>query len=154
MPAELSTSPRRPKSAVPDAVLAAAIDLARAAAAADVLPRDVGRHLWVTSMGDRLVSHAFECLRPGYHGWAWSVTLSRAPRAKQATVSEVNLLPQEQALLPPQWVPWSQRIQPGDLAPGDILPQDDHDVLLEPGYCQTGDADADRLAIWELGLGR
>ncbi len=154
VPAELSTPTRRVKAAVPDATLAAAIDAARAAAQEDVNPQDVGRHLWVTSLGDRLVSHDFECLRPGYRGWVWSVTLSRAPRAKQPTVSEVNLLPRDQALMPPPWLPWSQRIAPGDLAPGDILPRDEHDVLLEPGYCQTGQDEADQLAQWELGLGR
>ena len=54
----------------------------------------------------------------------------------------------------PTWLPWSDRIAPGDLGPGDLLPIIVEDPRLEPGYEATDDEDADQLAFWELGLGR
>jgi len=75
-------------------------------------------------------------------------------------VCEVVLLPGTDALLPPAWVPWSQRLAPGDVGVGDELPYRDDDPLLEPGYTAARDGDdeddeeRDRVALWELGLGR
>ena len=63
------------------------------------------------------------------------------------------LLPGADALLAPAWVPWSERLKPGDLGVGDLLPTRADDVRLQPGYASTGE-DADELALWELGLGR
>ena len=48
---------------------------------------------------------------------------------------------------------WSERLRPGDVGPGDVLPFQEDDDRLEPGYTATGDDDADRLAF-EWGLGR
>ena len=38
------------------------------------------------------------------------------------TVSEVVLLPGPDALVAPAWVPWHERVRPGDLGVGDLLP--------------------------------
>jgi hypothetical protein len=142
-----------------DAVAAAAVDLARGAAqdAARTSPggaASVGEHLGVSADGDRVVTHRFSSTASGYRGWVWSVVLARAPRAKVATVSEVVLLPADDAVLAPAWLPWSERVRPGDVGPTDVLPRIEDDPRLEPGYAQTGDEDADRVALWELGLGR
>jgi len=139
----------------PDTVLAEAVDIARQAAeeVAD-RHRDVGDHLEVLAEGERLVSHLFDCLAPGYHGWRWSVTLARAPRSRVATVCEAVLLPGPEAMLAPEWVPWRERLLPGDLGPGDLLPAPPDDERLQPGYAETGEEEADRFAVWELGLGR
>jgi hypothetical protein len=51
-------------------------------------------------------------------------------------------------------VPWSDRLAPGDLGATDALPYRADDPYLEPGYALTGEEDEDRLAVWELGLGR
>lgn len=138
-----------------DAVLDGAVDLARAAAE-DVAehPSDVGEHLGVVVEGERLVSHLFACAALGYRGWRWTVTLARVPRGRVATVCEVELLPGDDAILAKEWLPWSERLQPGDLGPGDVLPIIADDDRLEQGYEATGDEDADQLAIYELGLGR
>src|SRR4051812_20960933 len=50
---------RATRQGEPDAALAAAVDLARAAAEEDAEPGTVGEHLGVTAEGDRLVTHAF-----------------------------------------------------------------------------------------------
>ncbi|WP_141698634.1 DUF3027 domain-containing protein, partial [Streptomyces lushanensis] len=44
------------------------------------------------------------------------------------------LLPGPDALLAPEWVPWSERLRPGDMGPGDLLPTEAEDLRLEPGY--------------------
>ena len=70
----------------------------------------------------------------GYRGWRWAVTVARASRAKIVTLDEAVLLPGPDALLAPEWVPWSERLRPGDMGPGDLLPTDAEDLRLEPGY--------------------
>jgi Protein of unknown function (DUF3027) len=138
----------------PDAVAAAAVDLARAAAVEDAEPGTVGEHLGVTAEGERLVTQSFASLAKGYRGWRWAVTLARAPRSKVVTVCEVVLLPGPDAILAPPWVPWQDRIAPGDLGPADVLPYRPDDAHLAPGYTVTDEADEDRELLWELGLGR
>ncbi|SDQ65295.1 DUF3027 domain-containing protein [Quadrisphaera sp. DSM 44207] len=146
-----ATRARRP---VLDAVCAAAVDLALAAAQEVAGPGQVGDHLGATADGDRVVTHRFACTAPGYRGWVWSVVVARAPRARAATVSETALLPADDAVLAPAWLPWSERLRPGDVGPTDVLPRIEDDPRLEPGYSATGDEDVDAVALWELGLGR
>lgn len=138
-----------------DAVLSGAIDLARDAAveiAGDAA--HVGAHVAATSDGDRLVTHLFACSITGYRGWVWAVTLARGPRARIPTVCEAHLIPADDALLAPAWVPWAERVRPGDLEPGMTMPKVMDDPRLMPGYEAVGDEVSDELAIWELGLGR
>ncbi|WP_062521580.1 DUF3027 domain-containing protein [Demequina silvatica] len=138
-----------------DAVLVEAVDLARDAAV-ETAGDDfmVGDHLSTVVNEDRLVTHLFACTMPGYRGWVWSVTLSRAPRQKVATVCEAHLVPADDALLAPAWVPWADRIRPGDLEPSMVLPYIPDDARLVQGYESTGAEDEDAIANWELGLGR
>jgi hypothetical protein len=110
------------------------VDLARAAAEEAAAPGVVGEHAGMVSEGDRVVTHYFECKEMGYRGWRWAVTVARASRAKFVTLNETVLLPGTDALLAPEWVPWSERLRPGDMGPGDLLPTDAEDLRLEPGY--------------------
>jgi hypothetical protein len=146
-----------------DEVLAGAVEQARAAAVdlagADVgiaeaggPEAQVGTHLGVRPEAPYVATHAFAATLPGYRGWHWAVTLMRTPDGPP-TVAEVVLLPGEGALLPPDWVPWSERLQPGDLGPGDLLPPPPDDPRLVPGYTDSGDEQVEQLAF-ELGLGR
>lgn len=137
----------------PDSVLAKQSDLARDALKSITKDTEVGDHLRVEATGQRLVTHFFECLKPGYKGWVWAVSLTRVPHGRIGTVCETDLLPAEGALLAPPWVPWSQRLEPGDLGRKDQTPYDPDDPNLDQGYEATG-GDADQLALWELGLGR
>ncbi|MCL2785544.1 MAG: DUF3027 domain-containing protein [Propionibacteriaceae bacterium] len=143
-----------------DAVTSAAVDVARRAAVAEAGQDQVGEHLGVVAEGDRLVTHSFVCLHPGYRGWRWVVTVVRAPRARTATVNDVVLLPGEDALLAPPWVPWADRIAPGDVRPGTLLATPPEDPRLVPGYTAGADprtpdeAIEIRAVVRELGLGR
>ena len=144
----------------PDAAAVAAVDAARAALLQEVEASDVGEHLGHVVEGERLVTHLFACERPGYVGWRWSVTVARAPRQKHVTVDEVVLVPGVEAIVAPEWVPYRERIKPGDLSPGDLLPVDDDDPRLVPTYL-VGDDPLDpdekaqvRQVAQDLGLGR
>lgn len=146
--------------AKPDAVVVSAVEVARAALLEDVPATDVGEHLAAHAEGDRVATHLFDCTRPGYRGWRWSVTVTRASRHKQVTVDEVVLVPGDDAIVAPAWLPYRERIQPGDLSPGDLLPVEDDDERLVPTW-SFGDDDltADeqdqvRDVARELGLGR
>ncbi|MGB0102530.1 MAG: DUF3027 domain-containing protein, partial [Nocardioides sp.] len=147
----------RPKS---DAVGVAAVDAARAALLEEVPAADVGAHLGHLVEGERVVTHHFACERAGYVGWRWSVTVARAPRQKQVSVDEVVLIPGDEAIVAPPWVPYRERIKPGDLSPGDLLPVEDDDPRLVPTYSFGDDPlDADakaqvRAVTKDLGLGR
>jgi len=143
-----------------DAALAAAVDVARASLLEDVQAADVGEHLGVVAEGERVATHQFACTRRGYLGWRWSVTVTRATRQKTVTVDEVVLLPGEDAIVAPVWVPYRERIQPGDLSPGDLLPVSDEDPRLVPTYSfgddplDTDDKAQIREVAQDLGLRR
>jgi len=125
-----------------DAVLEGAVELARAAAEeVAARPSDVGEHLGTVVESERVVSHRFAAAAPGYRGWHWTVTLARVPRGRSATVSEVELLPGDDALLAKPWVPWAERLRPGDLGPGDVLPFRPDDPRLIPGWQPSGEED-------------
>ncbi|MBQ1069218.1 DUF3027 domain-containing protein, partial [Micromonospora sp. D75] len=51
------------------------------------------------------------------------------------------------------WLPWQERLKPGDLGPGDLLPTPADDERLAPGYLLSDDPAVEETA-WELGLGR
>jgi Protein of unknown function (DUF3027) len=136
----------------PDVTCAGAVDVAAAAARAEGAG-GVGEHLGVRAEGDRVVTHFFAADLPGYAGWQWAVTVARAPRSKAVTVDEVVLLPGDGALLPPEWVPWSERLRPGDLGVGDVLPTPADDDRLVPAYLLSDDPAVESVAF-ELGLGR
>lgn len=141
----------------PDTVGVRAVDVARDALLETVDASDVGEHLGYSSEDERVTTHYFECKRVGYRGWRWSVTVARAARQKQVTVDEAVLLPGDDALVAPPWVPWRERIQPGDLSPGDILPVEEDDPRLVPGYLaddEVIDEDTVKAVTDEVGLGR
>ena len=107
-------APRRPSK--PDAVLAAAIEDARAGLLEVVPEAQIGDYIGAFPEADRLVTHRFQANRPGYGGWQWFATVARVPRGKAVTVCEVGLLPSEGSVLAPEWVPWSERIRPEEAA--------------------------------------
>ncbi|TLP98272.1 DUF3027 domain-containing protein [Nesterenkonia salmonea] len=97
-----------------DPALVEAVSVARAAIDEFAPSDQIGEHLGVKVDGERLITHRFAAHRPGYRGWEWFVTLARAPRSKKITVCELGMLPGEDALIAPEWVPWSERITDED----------------------------------------
>ncbi|WP_460851502.1 DUF3027 domain-containing protein [Nocardioides montaniterrae] len=148
------------KADKPDAATVAAVDVARDALLEHIPATDIGEHLGHLLDGPRVTTHLFACTRKGYVGWQWAATVTRASRQKKITVVETVLLPGEEAITAPAWVPYRERIRPGDLGPGDLLPVDDDDPRLVPTY-SFGDDDLDtdakaqiRAVAKDLGLGR
>lgn len=150
----LIVSPTRTRTREPDEACAQAVDLARAAAQELAGSGQVGPHRGTEVDGDRIVTHLFDCLDPAYTGWRWAITVARASRAKLVTVSEGVLLPGPDSLLAPDWVPWRDRVRPGDVGVGDLLPAGEDDERLVPAVVLEGDdgvLDWDDSAGWAAG---
>lgn len=135
-----------------------ASDVARRVLSAQVGESVVGVHLGVIEEMVGVFAHHFSCEMAGYPGWHWDVTVVDAPGNDDITIADIVLRPGPEAILAPEWVPWRERIKPGDLSPGDILPTDEDDLRLVPGYF-AGDDDTSTRAEQksvsdEVGLGR
>lgn len=98
----------------PDAFLADAVAVAREAVLSIASEHAIGAHVAARSEGVRVVTHLFECNLAGYVGWQWFATVTRISRSKDVTVDEVGLLPTEDSVLAPPWVPWAERVRPED----------------------------------------
>ena len=97
-------------------------------ALAEITDGEVGDHIGVTGLGRNVATHRFEADVPGYTGWEWNAVVACADGSNWVTVNEVALVPSQGALEAPDWVPYSERLRPGDLGPGDIMelaPDDD-----------------------------
>jgi hypothetical protein len=130
--------------------------LAKAALLDEVAANQVGDHLGteLSIDGDaKIALHTFSCTSAAYPGWYWEVCEVLFEDA--STISEINLLPGADALVPPAWKPWASRVEPGDLTPGDLLPTDPQDERLTAGFTEVDDETQTLFPeIWELGLGR
>ncbi len=135
----------------PDAFLAADVTTARAAVRTIANDSDIGKHIGARSEGVRCVSHLFESTKPGYHGWVWFATLARVSRGKTSTVNEVGLLPTDDAVLAPAWLPWAERVRPEDAeespepaaAPADGGPHDGGSPATDADEPHASDAPAE-----------
>jgi len=101
-----------------------------------------------------VVSLRFRSLLLGYPGWFWTVSLTRV-EGEEPTVLEAELLPGDGALLAPEWVPWSQRLEEYKAHQAEIKASeqaeadssddddegDDEDDLDETDYLHAGDVD-------------
>ncbi|CAN5348644.1 DUF3027 domain-containing protein [soil metagenome] len=138
----------------PDTQLLAAQEFALSAAVEVAAPEPVGKHIGSETDGERLATHFFECLTPGYPGWRWAVSVARPPRGRRATICETHLVPGPDALVSPDWLPYVERLAPGDIGAHDRTPFLDEDPLLVPGFEATGTEDVDAAEFFEMGLGR
>lgn len=133
-----------------------ALELARGAALEDARdPKFVGELVSIDQEDERIATYLFESSLPGYAGWRWAVTVTRVDELSPVTISDVVLLPGADSLLAPEWIPYKDRIEPGDVGVGDIVPTSSDDVRLVPGFdALPGDEDLDLAEQFELGLGR
>ena len=139
---------------MPDPELAAAVEVARAAAIEEAGGEPIGTHVGVEPEDGGAATHLFEATVPGYRGWRWAVTVAHAGAGETVTVSEVVLLPGPDALVAPSWVPWQNRVQAGDLGVGDLLPTDPGDLRVVPAYQSADDDEAVAEVATDIGLGR
>ena len=133
-----------------------ATEIARSAAIEDSRdPKFVGELVSIDQEDERIATYLFESSLPGYFGWRWAVTVIKLDDQASATIADVVLLPGAESLLAPEWIPYKDRIQPGDVGVGDVVPTSAVDLRLVPGFDALPD-DEDLLLMeqFELGLGR
>ena len=139
-----------------------ALELARAAALEDApKPEQVGELVSISydetadSDESRIATYLFEASLPAYVGWRWAVTVAKVEDSSSATICDVVLLPGVESLLAPEWIAYKDRLLPGDVGPGDIVPTSADDARLVPGYAALPvDEDLDLAQHFEFGLGR
>ncbi len=83
-------------------------DRARLAAVEAAPKNGVGDFLTQIEEEENVYTFLFAAKMKGYVGWNWSVSLFA--NDEDTTVSEVNLMPGEDSLIAPNWVPWSERL--------------------------------------------
>ena len=133
------------------------LELARSAAIADAgNPELVGADVSVEIDDDgRVETYLFEAHLAGYKGWRWCVTIAIVDKKSEPTICDVVVLPGPDALLAPEWVAYRDRIQPGDVGVGDIVPSSLDDTRLVPSvHSLIADEDLDAMQVFDLGLGR
>ncbi len=131
-------------------------ELARNAAMEDSRdPKFVGELVSIDQEDERIATYLFESSLPGYSGWRWAVTIIKVDDQAEPTVADVVLLPGQDSLLAPEWIPYKARIEPGDVGVGDIVPTSADDLRLVPGFATLpGDEELSLAELFELGLGR
>ena len=123
------------------------------AALREITPEDtIGDPADYAVEGDGIVSLRFRSQLLGYPGWFWTVSLTRV-EGEEPTVLEAELLPGDGALLAPDWVPWSQRLEEykahqAEVRAADesntddaVADDDDDDYDDESDYLHAGDVD-------------
>jgi len=69
----------------------------------------VGELVSQTDEGEGVTTLEFAATMSGYPGWHWTVSVAEV-EGEAPTVLEAELLPGDGALLAPDWVPWSERL--------------------------------------------
>lgn len=100
-------------------------------------PDEVGEFVQGIDLGDNVADFRFVCLRKGYEGWQWAVTLYHDTELDSWSVNESTLVPTEDSLLAPAWVPWKDRLEAADLSVTDSLGTDPDDPRMEDGFRKT-----------------
>jgi hypothetical protein len=133
-----------------------AADFVRAAALEDAKnEKYLGTLISIDSDDDHVATYLFEAFLPGYVGWRWAVTVAKVDADSNATICDVVLLPGSEALLAPEWIPYSSRITAEDVGVGTIVPTAPDDPRLVPtNNVLPSDEELDLHELFELGAGR
>ncbi len=70
----------------------------------------VGEFVGETSEAEYVTTYRFATTLSGYPGWNWTITVADLPD-EHPTIIESELMPADGALLAPDWVPWSERLE-------------------------------------------
>jgi hypothetical protein len=102
----------------------------------------------VVTQSEETITVIYPSSKPGYPGWNWTVSLSHLQGANPQ-VLEVDLLPGQGALVSPEWLPWTDRLEEyllheKELAASDGADSDDEDTDF--------DDDVDGVDIDQLDL--
>ncbi|WP_300767394.1 DUF3027 domain-containing protein [uncultured Bifidobacterium sp.] len=106
-------------------------------------PGRVGGLLAVLQLDDGVTDYRFACLMTGYEGWQWSATLFHDTERELWTVDESSLVPTDDAVLSPSWVPWKDRLEPSDISVTDVMGTSTDDARLESGLPRNAELSRD-----------
>jgi hypothetical protein len=123
-----------------DERLLAAHDLARAALLEVTPESSIGEPAGYLDEGDGVVSLRFANRLAGYPGWFWTVSVAAVDDA-EPTVLEVELLPGDDALLAPEWVPWATRLAEYQAAQAALAEAAESDDDADEGESDDEDLD-------------
>jgi hypothetical protein len=130
-----------------DEVLVAAVDQARTALELITPAETIGEPLGYIVEGEHVLSLLFDCLMTGYPGWRWTVSLTRVDGDSAPQVLETELMPGDDSLLAPEWVPWSDRLADSkvaeELAAAGLAGDDDDDSDEDDDDDDDDDSDDD-----------
>ena len=133
---------------------AALLELAQAAAADFAKPNSLGEFVESVEEEPGVTTFMWQSTHAGYLGWRVAAIVAHFGGDEPATVSEVLLVPGVDALVAPDWVPWSERLADyqalqaelekqaaldAELAAADAEDADDEDADFE----DADDEDAD-----------
>lgn len=107
----------------------------------------VGDFVSSTDLGDNVTDFRFVSTLVGYEGWQWSVTLYHDEETQKWTVNESTLVPTDDSLLPPPWIPWKDRLKPSDLSVVDSIGTDENDSRLEDGFRPVNHVSEEKSAV-------
>ncbi|MDY5785316.1 DUF3027 domain-containing protein [Corynebacterium sp.] len=98
----------------------------------EIADGEIGEHIGVAGVSRNVATHRFAASVPGYPGWEWNAVVACATNSTWVTVNEVALVPSPtgDALEAPEWVPYAERLRPGDLGPGDLMEPAPDDARL------------------------
>ncbi|MCU1471775.1 MAG: hypothetical protein JWQ39_2924 [Glaciihabitans sp.] len=84
-------------------------DFARKALVEVTPESTIGSFIGSVDNGDAVTTYQFGTTMTGYPGWMWTITVAHL-EGESPTIVESELTPAEGALLAPDWVPWSDRM--------------------------------------------
>lgn len=116
-------------------------DLAHAALVDVAPPADIGAPHGVENADD-VYSVRFDSEMSGYPGWQWLVTMSDGDGG-QWGVLEIHLVPGPNALVSPDWVPWSDRLEEYQRGEAERVQAEADAAALGADDDSDGDDDAD-----------
>lgn len=71
---------------------------------------ELGSFIESIDEGEGVSTYLYESKKLGYLGWRWSVTIYQADPVTEPSLCEVVLVPGNDSLIAPKWVPWSERL--------------------------------------------
>ena len=71
---------------------------------------ELGSFVESVDEGEGITTFLFESKKLGYLGWRWSVTIYQAAPVSEPSLCEVVMVPGDDSLIAPNWVPWSERL--------------------------------------------
>ncbi|HLP23228.1 MAG TPA: DUF3027 domain-containing protein [Microbacteriaceae bacterium] len=89
--------------------MATSLELARAALAEITPDATVGEFIGVRVEEEFIESYLWKSAQSAYPDWQWTVTVVSLPDASPS-VMELALLPTEDSVVAPDWVPWAVRL--------------------------------------------